>query len=102
MAEPDSPLYPDCRKEFYDIFNELIKKGTKKKNIKILTPLIDMKKNEIIKKGLRLGAPLHLTWSCFKNNSKACGVCKSCTVRFKGFKEAKIKDPIEKGRIKSE
>ena len=76
--------------------NKLIEVGTKPETrIEVLTPLIDMKKEEIVLKGIELSAPLHLTWSCYKNNDKACGVCDSCALRIKGFKKAGVKDPIE-------
>lgn len=92
----DSSGYPDCREEFFNVFNELISKGTKPStSIKIITPLINMAKSQIVKKGIELNAPLRLTWSCYKNSQKACGVCDSCLLRLKGFKEAGIKDPIE-------
>jgi len=95
-VEEDSSGYPDCRKEYYQALNNLIKVGTKPDtHIEVITPLIDMKKNEIVSKGVELSAPLHLTWSCYKNTDKACGVCDSCALRIKGFKKAGIKDPIE-------
>lgn len=95
-VEEDSSGYPDCRKEYYRAFNKLIEVGTKPEtHIEVITPLIDMKKEEIVLKGIELGAPLHLTWSCYKNNDIACGVCDSCALRIKGFKKAGMKDPIE-------
>jgi len=95
-VEEDSSGYPDCRKEYYQAFNNLIKVGTKPEtHIEVVTPLIDMKKDEIVLKGVELSAPLHLTWSCYKNNDRACGECDSCALRIKGFKKAGIKDPIE-------
>ncbi len=95
-VEEDSSGYPDCRKEYYQALNNLINVGTKPDtHIEVVTPLIDMKKNEIVSKGVELSAPLHLTWSCYKNTDKACGVCDSCALRIKGFKEAGIKDPID-------
>lgn len=80
--------YPDCRPGYYRVFRKLIKEGTKAKKIKIMTPLIKMKKSEIIKLGLKLGAPLDATWSCYKGGEKPCGVCDSCVIRRRGFYEA--------------
>jgi 7-cyano-7-deazaguanine synthase len=80
--------YPDCRPSYYKVFNKLIREGTKARNITITTPLINMKKSDIIRLGLRLGVPYNLTWSCYKGGRRACGVCDSCTIRQKGFKEA--------------
>lgn len=89
----DSPGYPDCRGEYYDAINKLIKVGTKPgSQIRVLTPIIRMKKAEIVKKGASLNAPLHLTWSCYKNNDLACGECNSCLLRSKAFQEAGIED----------
>lgn len=94
-VEEDSSGYPDCRKIFYDKFNELIKVGTKPTtNLQIITPIISMKKYEIVKKGIELNAPLHLTWSCYKDEEIACGVCDSCALRLRGFQMAGIEDPI--------
>lgn len=94
-VEEDSSGYPDCRKIFYEKFNELIAFGTKpESNIMIETPLISMKKVEIIKKGIELGAPFHLTWSCYQSENLACGVCDSCAFRLRGFQMAGIDDPI--------
>lgn len=95
-VEEDSSGYPDCRKIFYDKFNELIKVGTKPTtNLQIITPIISMKKYEIVKKGIELNAPLHLTWSCYKDEEIACGVCDSCALRLRGFQMAGIEDPIQ-------
>ena len=94
-VEPDSSGYPDCRGAYYEAFNKLIRVGTKPEtHIEIVTPLIRMKKAEIIKLGVELGAPLHLTWSCYRNTDVPCGDCDSCALREKGFKEAGIADPI--------
>jgi len=91
--------YPDCRPEFFKSFQKTINLGTKKgiegKEIQIKTPLINLSKAEIIKKGFELNAPFEKTWSCYKGNKKACGRCDSCLLRLKGFKEANIKDKIE-------
>ena len=92
----DSSGYPDCRPEFFKAFEEVINIGTKPNtNIKIKTPLINFSKSEIVKKGIELGAPLHLTWSCYKNEDEACGECDSCALRLRGFQQAGIEDPIK-------
>ena len=94
-SQIDAPAYPDCRREYFEAFNRLIKVGTKPETeIKIVTPLIGLSKVEIVKKGVKLGAPLHLTWSCYQNQDLACGRCVSCRLRLKAFKEADIKDSI--------
>lgn len=94
-VEEDSSGYPDCRETFYQAFNKVIEMGTKPETrVEIVTPLIHMKKGEIVKRGVELGAPLRLTWSCYQNSEKACGRCESCALRLKGFKEAGVKDPI--------
>jgi len=79
--------YPDCRPNFYQAFQKVIQTGTKAKRIRVLTPLIKMSKAQIIRLGLKLGAPLELTWSCYKGGTKPCGVCDSCRLRQKGFLE---------------
>ena len=95
-VEEDSSGYPDCREVFYKAFEKAIDAGTKPETkIEITTPLIHMKKSAIVKKGIELGAPFHLTWSCYKDNNIACGVCDSCRLRLKGFKEAGVTDPIK-------
>ncbi len=95
-VEEDSSGYPDCRKEYYQVFNKLIEVGTKPEtHIEVVTPIINMRKDEIVLKGIELSAPLHLTWSCYKNTDKACGVCDSCRLRLMGFIKAGIKDPID-------
>lgn len=92
----DSSGYPDCRREYYDVFNRLIEVGTRPEtHIEIITPIIGLKKRDIIKKGIELKAPLELTWSCYTNSHKACGICDSCVLRLRGFQEAGIKDPTE-------
>ena len=95
-VEEDSSGYPDCRREFYDAFERLIETGTiPDTRIKIITPIIHMKKKDIILKGVELGAPLHLTWSCYRSSDKACGTCESCVLRLRAFKAAAIPDPLE-------
>jgi 7-cyano-7-deazaguanine synthase len=94
-VEEDGSGYPDCREVFYQAFNKVIETGTKPDTrAEIITPLIHMNKSAIVKKGAELGAPLHLTWSCYQNSEKACGRCESCALRLKGFREAGVKDPI--------
>jgi len=91
----DSSGYPDCRPEYYRVFQELIRVGTRPETeIEIVTPVIALKKSEIIRKGIELGAPLHLTWSCYQNAEEACGVCDSCLLRLRAFAEAGVPDPI--------
>jgi 7-cyano-7-deazaguanine synthase len=91
----DSSGYPDCRPEYYEAFNRLIATGTKPDtNLQVLTPIIHMKKSMIVETGKRLGAPLHLTWSCYQNNELACGRCDSCRLRLRGFQEAGLPDLI--------
>lgn len=84
--------YPDCRPSFYRAFQKVVKEGTKKKKIRVLTPLINMTKAQIIALGLKLKAPLELTWSCYKGGKKPCGVCDSCKLREKGFKALALSD----------
>jgi 7-cyano-7-deazaguanine synthase len=91
----DSPGYPDCRPSYYEAFNKVIQEGTKAGNIEILTPVISMKKRDIVKMGVELKVPFALSWSCYKSSDKACGVCDSCALRLRGFKEAGITDPID-------
>jgi len=94
-VEEDSSGYPDCREVFYRAFNQVIMMGTKPETrITIETPLIHLKKAQIVKKGIELDAPLRLTWSCYQNSERACGRCESCALRLKGFNEAGVKDPI--------
>lgn len=91
----DSPGYPDCRPSYYEAFNKVIKEGTKAGNIEIVTPVLMMKKRDIVLKGQELKVPFALSWSCYKSSDKACGQCDSCALRLRGFKEAGIKDPID-------
>jgi 7-cyano-7-deazaguanine synthase len=91
----DSSGYPDCRPEFFKSFEETVNLGTKPEtNIKIKTPIINLTKQEIIKLGKELNAPLELTWSCYSNEDEACGVCDSCALRLRGFQSLGIVDPI--------
>lgn len=91
----DSPGYPDCRPEYYEAYNHLIKMGTKDGDIEIITPVISMKKAEIITEAKKLNAPLELSWSCYAREDKACGVCDSCALRLRAFSELGAKDPID-------
>jgi 7-cyano-7-deazaguanine synthase len=93
-VEPDSSGYPDCRPEYYRAFNEVVKAGTKEGNIEIVTPLIAMHKAEIVRLGLELNAPFDLTWSCYQREDRACGVCDSCALRLRAFRDAGVEDPI--------
>jgi 7-cyano-7-deazaguanine synthase len=91
----DSSGYPDCRPEYYRVFQELIRIGTRPETkIEITTPVIALKKSEIIRKGIELGAPLHLTWSCYQSEDFPCGVCDSCLLRTRAFAETGAIDPI--------
>ncbi len=93
-VEPDSSGYPDCRPAYYKAFNEVVKMGTKEGDIEIVTPLIAMRKNEIVRLGLELNAPFDLTWSCYSREDRACGVCDSCGLRLRAFEGAGVQDPI--------
>ena len=96
VVEEDSSGYPDCREEFIKNMQNAINSGTKPEtHIEIKTPLIHLKKEDIVKKALEVGVPLKYTWSCYKNEDVACGVCDSCRLRLKGFEKAGIKDPIK-------
>ena len=94
-VEEDSSGYPDCRRAFYDAFETAIEAGTRPEtHIRIITPVIELRKAEIIKLGLELDAPLHLTWSCYRNEDLPCGRCDSCALRARGFEEAGVEDPL--------
>jgi 7-cyano-7-deazaguanine synthase len=93
-VEQDSSGYPDCRPAYYDAFNQVIRAGTKEGNIEIVTPLIALRKHQIVRLGLELGAPFDLTWSCYSREDRACGVCDSCVLRLRAFQEAGVADPI--------
>jgi 7-cyano-7-deazaguanine synthase len=97
-VEPDSSGYPDCRPAYYKAFNEVVKAGTKEGRIEVVTPLIAMRKAEIVRLGLELGAPFDLTWSCYSREDAACGECDSCVLRLRAFQEAGAKDPIPYAR----
>ena len=93
-VEPDSSGYPDCRPAYYRAFNEVVRAGTKEGAIEIVTPLIAMRKAEIVTLGLEVGAPFDLPWSCYQREDRACGVCDSCVLRLRAFREAGAEDPI--------
>jgi 7-cyano-7-deazaguanine synthase len=93
-VEQDSSGYPDCRPAYYDAFNALIGAGTKEGEIAVVTPLIRMRKSEIVGLGVELGAPLHVSWSCYSGETEACGVCESCVLRLRAFAEAGAEDRI--------
>src|SRR5712691_6688970 len=91
----DSSGYPDCRPEFYEAFQGAIDAGTKPETrIEIVTPVIRMRKSEIVLRGLELRAPLELAWSCYQSEDSACGRCDSCALRLRAFREAGARDPI--------
>jgi 7-cyano-7-deazaguanine synthase len=91
----DSSGYPDCRPEFYRAFEQAIRQGTRPEtDLRILTPVIDLSKAEIVRRGLALGVPFEKTWSCYQAEDQACGACESCRLRLKGFAEAGVADPL--------
>jgi 7-cyano-7-deazaguanine synthase len=93
-VEQDSSGYPDCRPAYYEAFQQLIRTGTKEADIEVATPLIHMRKKEIVALGLELNAPFNLTWSCYSGADEACGECDSCVLRLRAFHEAGVSDPI--------
>ncbi|OHE01592.1 MAG: 7-cyano-7-deazaguanine synthase QueC [Sulfurimonas sp. RIFOXYD12_FULL_33_39] len=96
VVEEDSSGYPDCREAYIKSMEQSINLGTKDEtNIKIYMPLVHLKKSQIVQKAIELNVPLKLTWSCYKSEDKACGVCDSCRLRLNGFKLVGVKDPIE-------
>lgn len=91
----DSSGYPDCRPEFYAAFQRAIDVGTRPEtNVEIVTPVIAMRKSDIVRRALELGAPLEFTWSCYQASEHACGRCDSCALRLRAFSEAGVRDPI--------
>jgi 7-cyano-7-deazaguanine synthase len=94
-VEEDSSGYPDCTKKFFEAFNKVLAAGTKMKNLKVETPIINMSKKQIVLQSFKMNAPIGLTWSCYKENDAACGECDSCALRLRGFREANKKDPIK-------
>jgi 7-cyano-7-deazaguanine synthase len=93
-VEQDSSGYPDCRPKYYQAFNQVIRAGTKEGSIEVVTPIIGMRKWEIVRLGLELGAPFDLTWSCYSRQDRACGICESCVLRLRAFEQAGAADPI--------
>ena len=94
-VEEDSSGYPDCRPVFYDAFQRVIDLGTRPEtHIQIHTPVINLKKSQIVQRGIALKAPLALTWSCYQESERACGNCDSCALRLRAFREAGVPDPI--------
>ncbi len=93
-VEQDSSGYPDCRPAYYQAFNQVVRAGTREGRIEIVTPLITMRKAEIVRLGLELGAPFDLTWSCYTRQDRACGVCESCVLRLRAFAAVGVRDPI--------
>jgi 7-cyano-7-deazaguanine synthase len=93
-VEQDSSGYPDCRPAYYKAFNDVVRAGTREGKITITTPLIAMRKAEIVRLGLELRAPFDLTWSCYSREDKACGVCESCVLRLRAFEDAGASDPL--------
>jgi 7-cyano-7-deazaguanine synthase len=98
-VEEDSSGYPDCRRDFFKAFERAVELGTRPETrIRIETPLIDLRKSEIVRLGMELNAPFHLTWSCYRDTDVACGECDSCLLRLRGFKEAGVQDPSAYGK----
>ena len=95
VVEEDSSGYPDCTDTFISKMTSAINEGTKDSTkVEIKTPLVHLMKNQIVQKSLELNVPLKHTWSCYKEEEKACGVCDSCRLRLNGFKQANSIDPI--------
>ena len=95
VVQEDSSGYPDCTDLFIDKMTKAINQGTKEETkIEILTPLVHLSKAQIVQEAVKLNVPLEHTWSCYKEEAEACGVCDSCRLRLNGFKIAGVKDPI--------
>lgn len=95
VVEEDSSGYPDCTQEYILSMQKSINLGTKKEtSLEIKMPLVNLKKSQIVIEALKREVPLGLTWSCYKNEEKACGLCDSCRLRLNGFKQAGVADPI--------
>ncbi len=93
-VEQDSSGYPDCRPAYYEAFNRLIAEGTRDGQIRVETPLIGLRKSEIVRMGVELGAPFHVSWSCYSSETDACGICESCVLRLRAFRDAGATDPV--------
>ena len=94
-VEEDSSGYPDCRRAFFEAFERAVEAGTRPEtHLRIETPVLALDKEEIVRKGVAMHAPLHLTWSCYQFEDRACGVCESCRLRLRGFARAQVTDPI--------
>jgi 7-cyano-7-deazaguanine synthase len=94
-VEEDGSGYPDCRGEYFEAFNRMLRLGTRpESDLEVVAPVLHMRKSDIVREGLRLGAPLQLTWSCYTESEVACGVCESCLLRLRGFAGAGAVDPI--------
>ncbi len=93
-VEQDSSGYPDCRPAYYEAFQQLIRTGTRDADIEVVTPLIALRKRQIVQLGLELNAPFHATWSCYSGETTACGQCESCALRLRAFAEAGATDPL--------
>jgi len=94
-VEEDSSGYPDCRPAYYRAFEAVIREGTRPETrIEIMTPVIALKKSQIVRRGMELGVPLERTWSCYQFDDEACGTCDSCRLRLRAFEEAGLRDPI--------
>lgn len=88
--------YPDCRPTFFDSFQQVIEFGTKPEtSIELVTPFVDWTKTEIVERGLELGVPYELTWSCYREEGPACGTCDACAYRLKAFQKVGVADPIK-------
>lgn len=95
VVEEDSSGYPDCRESYIEQMQKAINMGTRDETVlTIKMPLVAMNKSEIVQKALEMDVPLAFTWSCYKSEEKACGVCDSCRLRLRGFERAGVKDPI--------
>lgn len=96
VVEEDSSGYPDCRESFIETFTKAANLGTKEStNLTIEMPLVRLQKSQIVQEAIQLDVPLHLTWSCYQNEDKACGICDSCRLRLRGFERAGAVDPID-------
>ena len=101
-VEQDSSGYPDCRPAYYETFNQLVRTGTREGDIRVETPLIRMRKSEIVRLGVEVGAPFHVSWSCYASEHEACGVCDSCVLRLRAFRDAGTTDPVPYAELDQE